>query len=266
MNIALCLFGYPKGSTVYAGGAYQQKFKHLHEQVMIHNPDVFIHSWDVSLEDELNEIFKPKKYIFEKQKTFDDLISEVDVKRFLASRGDIFKTLSFFYTRYKSNELKCIQEEENGKLYDCVITSRFDVGYHNHGKNKTSYIDFNIKNDLNSIYSAYWDQINAGISDHWFYGNSKDIDTVCNIYKHTVNYLKEDSEYCTTMKNGWIDSDDNNEFSNEFLKNYKKTDNLKKYPDHYCLNNHCLYKWHFYQNDFWNLNKCKFLNKELWNV
>lgn len=266
MKIALCLFGYPKGSTVYAGGAYQQKFKHLHEQVMIHNPDVFIHSWDTSVKEEICEIFQPKDYIFEEQKKFDGLIAQLDMDRFSNSRGNIFKTLSFFYTRKKSNELKCRQEERQGFKYDCVITSRFDVGYHNYGKNKTSYLDFNINNDMNSVYSAYWNQINAGISDHWFYSNSQDINNICSIYDNVLEYLKKDSDYCNTMRTGWIDSNNSEEFSNEFLKIANKSKNLKKYPDHYCLNNHCLYKWHFIQNNFWNKEKCKFLNKELWDV
>ena len=264
MKIALCLFGYPKGSTVYAGGAYEQKFKHLKEQVMIHKPDVFIHSWDTSIEEEICEIFQPKKYIFEKQKKFDDLIYQLDMNRFSNSRGDIFKTLSFFYTRKKSNDLKKIQEKEQRYKYDCVLTSRFDIGYHNYGKNKTSYLDFDIKNNMSFIYSAYWNQINAGISDHWFYSNSKNINKVCSIYDNVIDYLKRDSEYCNTMRNGWIDSNYNQEFSNEFLKEKNKSKNLKKYPDHYCLNNHCLYKYHLMQNDMWDNNNSIFLNKQLW--
>ena len=263
MKIALCLFGYPKGSTVYAGGAYQQKFKHLFDQIMIHDPDVFIHCWDPPLEKEIVSLFSPKKYIFEKQRTFNDLISKLDMLRFQKSRGDIFKTLSFFYTRKQSNELKKIQEEEEGFEYDCVISSRFDVGYHDYGKNKTSYIKFDTRWNMDLVYSAYWDQINAGISDHWFISNSKTANTMAGIYDNTIKYLRKDSEYCNKMMSGWIDSNENDEFSNEFLKN-KKTAALKKYPEHYCLNNHCLYKWHFYKNNFWNPSKCKFINEELW--
>ena len=263
MKIALCLFGYPKGSTVYAGGAYEQKFKHLQDQVMIHSPDVFIHTWDLSLEAELIKIFNPKKCIFEKQKSFDELIDSIDTNRFANSRGDIFKTLSFFYTRYKSNQLKVKHESEHRFKYDCVITSRFDVGYHNYGKNKTSYVDFDPRRNMIPIYSAYWDQINAGISDHWFYSNSSNIDIVCDIYNHAISYLQKDSEYCQNMTSGWLDSNHHLEFSNEFLKNHK-TSSKKKYPEHYCLNNHCLYKWHLYKNDLWNRERCKFLNKHLW--
>ena len=263
MKIALCLFGYPKGSTVYAGGAYQQKFKHLFDQVMTWEPDVFIHSWDQSLEEELNQLFNPKKYIFEEQRQFKDKISQLDMSRFKGSRGDIFKTLSFLYTRKMSNDLKIHEEITEGFKYDCVISSRFDVGYHDHGKNKTSYMKFNPIYDMNNVYSAYWDQINAGLSDHWFYSNSKNMNIVTGLYDHVVNYLQQGSDYCDIMMNGWIDSNADDEFSNEFLKD-KKTENLHSYPEHYCLNNHCLYKWHFHKNNLWNSDICKFLNEELW--
>ena len=65
------------------------------------------------------------------------------------------------------------------------------------------------------------------------------------------------------MMNGWIDSNEEEEFSNEFLRSIK-AGNLKRYPEHYCLNNHCLYKWHFYENNLWKRDVCKFLNEELW--
>jgi len=263
MRIALCLFGYPKGSTIYAEGAYQNKFKHLFEQVMVHSPDVFIHSWDTSLEDELVSLFEPKKYSFEEQKQFGSLISEVDTSRFKNSRGDIFKTLSFLYTRKKSNDLKSLYETENFFKYDCVITSRFDVGYHNYTKNKTSYIDFDPSLDMNCVYSAFWDQINAGLSDHWFYSNSKNIDTVSCIYDKVIEYLNKDSDYVKEMTTGMFDTNKNDWFSNEFLKDIK-TNNLHQYEDHYTLNNHCLYKWHFYKNNLWNKDVCKFLNERLW--
>ncbi len=263
MKIALCLFGYPKGSTIYAGEAYQQKFKHLFNQVMIHEPDVFIHSWDTSLEKELVELFKPKKFIFEKQISFEEEIASLDMSRFRNSRGDIFKTLSFLHTRNASNDLKKEYEKEQGFVYDCVISSRFDVGYHNYGMNKTSYLKFDPLLDMTAVYSAYWDQINAGLSDHWFYSNSQNIDTVMEIRQFVLDYLKEGSEYCNTMLTGWPDSNSNKEFSNEFLQEVKAPHKVK-YPEHYCLNNHCLYKWHFIKNGLWNVNSCKFLNKKLW--
>jgi len=265
MKIALCLFGYPKGSTIYAGGAYLGKFKHLFDKVMVHNPDVFIHSWDVAVEQEMVDLFKPKKHIFEKQRQFKEEIATLDMNRFGGSRGDIFKTLSFFYTRKTSNDLRLQHEEESGTEYDCVLNSRFDVGYHNYGQNKTSYIKFDPTLDMNAIYNAYWDQINAGISDHWFYSSSDNINTVCNIYDHVLDYLGPNSEYMTTMMDGCFDTNQKSEFSNEFLKEEpEKTTNYRKVDEPYTLNNHALYKWHFYKNNLWNREKTVFLNKELW--
>lgn len=270
MKIALCLFGYPRGSTTYAGGAYLSKFEHLFDQVVKHDPDVFIHSWEPELEQELVELFNPKKYIFQHQIDFQKELQVLDLQRFerckhQGGRHSVFKTLSFLYTRKMANYLKTLFEKENNLVYDCVITSRFDVGYHNHGRNLTSFINFNPRFDMDSVYSAWWPQINAGVSDHWFYSSSQNVDKICDIYDHVLDYLALDSEYCQKMREGWIDSSDKEEFSNEFLKDpSSKTTELKKYPDYYCLNNHCLYKWHFYKKGLWNPNRCKFLNEELW--
>lgn len=265
MKIALCLFGYPKGSTIFAGGAYQEKFKHLFEQVMVHDPDVFIHSWDESLEEELIELFNPKESIFEPQKKFTDEILSMDIQRFAAGRGCAFKTTSFLYTRKMSNDLKTEYENKNGFKYDCVVSSRFDVGYHNHGKNKTSYMKFDPNNNMNSVYSAYWDQINAGLSDHWFYSNSDNMNVVSSMCDDVIEYLSKDSEYIETMMDGCFDTNAEDWFSNEFLKNKdEKTSNLHQYEESYCLNNHCLYKWHLHKNNLWNPESCKFLNEELW--
>jgi len=265
MKLALCLFGYPKGSSVYAADGYQEKYKHLFEQVMEYNPDVFIHCWDEDLEEETVNLFQPKKYFFEKQLDFKDEIAKLNMERFAGGRGNIFKTLSFFYTRKKSNDLRLEYQKENNIEYDCVVTSRFDAGYHNHGRNKTSYIDFNPNLDMSAIYSAYWDQINAGLSDHWFYSQPPNIDVICGIYDKTIEYLQENSEYMNEMMNGCFDTNINDWFSNEFLKeDTEKTNNFHKYEENYCLNNHCLYKWHLYKNNLWQKDKCKFLNKGLW--
>ena len=53
---------------------------------------------------------------------------------------------------------------------------------------------------------------------------------------------------------------------NDALKDEKdKTNIYHKYEENYCLNNHCLYKWHMYKNNLWNSDICKFLNREMWN-
>ena len=72
MKVALCLFGYPKGSSVYAGGGHKEQYNHLFEQVMVYNPDVFIHCWDTQYEKQLIELYQPKRSKFQEQIQFDN--------------------------------------------------------------------------------------------------------------------------------------------------------------------------------------------------
>lgn len=264
MKIALCLFGYINSkATKTSHCAYSNEFKHLFDKVMVHNPDVFLHSWEVEKEDSLVEKFKPKLYTFERQRSFDNQLRTTDWSRFSRSYQKPFNAFSALYSVKKTNELKTMFEKEHGFKYDCVILSRFDVGYHTNGKNKTSFIDFNPNYNMESVYTAYWDQINAGISNHWIYSNSKNMDLITNMYDHIVEYLKPNSEYITEMMGGMFDTNNDDWFSNEFLKD-TKAEKLHRYTEDYCLNIHTMYKWHFYKNGLWTKDKCKFLNKEMW--
>jgi len=264
MNIALCLFGYVGSTTTKTNACpLRDNFEYIKHNVMKkQNVDVFIHSWQKKDETKIVNILQPKYYIFEEQKNFSDELKKNDWNRFKSSYQDPFKAYSFVYSRQRSNDLKSLYENENKFKYDCVITSRFDIGYHNSRKNKTSYINFNQDNDMQLVYSAYWDQMNAGPSDHWFYSNSKNIDNICSLYDNMNTYLSPNSEYIKQMTNGMFDTNADDWFSNEFFKD-NKTTNLHKYTEDYCLNLHTLYKWHMYKNNLWN-DKCKCLNRELW--
>jgi hypothetical protein len=265
MKIALCLFGYTNSketNTTYC--ALTNNFKHLFEQVMVHNPDVFIHSWEYEKDKQLIDIFEPKYYTFEKQKKFTKSLNKIDWNRFSKSYQKPFNSFSALYSVKQSNDLKIIFEKENNFKYDCVISSRFDVGYHNSGKNKTSFINFDKNNNMNCVYTAFWDQLNAGPSNHWIYSNSKNMDLICNMYDYLVEYLNPNSEYIKEMTSGMFDTNEDDWFSNEFLKNIK-TKKYHKYTEDYCLNNHTLLKWHLYKNNLWNKDICKFLNEESWS-
>jgi len=78
---------------------------------------------------------------------------------------------------------------------------------------------FDPSSNMNSVYSAYWDQINAGLSDHWFYGNSDNMNVVSSMYDDVIEYLSKDSEYIEAMMGGCFDTNAEDWFSNEFLKN-----------------------------------------------
>jgi len=264
MKVAVCLHGLARGSTVSAGGAYQDKFKKLLDLVNKPEIDIFIHSWDVDIAEELNKTFKPKASKYEEQKSFTEEMKKYDANfsgyKIGAGQGNLFKTLSFLYSRQQSLLLK---EGE----YDSVLIARFDVGYHNNGRNKTSYLpsspDFWLFTD--KINQAYWDQTDAGASDHWFYTNNKDANYLGTLYDKLPEYLDKDSEYAKACRNGWPLSCRHNEFSGQIFKEEESSEpHVYRSDNSVLINNHCLYKWHIMQANKWNSNDCKFWNKEMW--
>ncbi len=269
MKVAVCLHGLARGSSVQADGAFLENYSTLLKK--IRGADIFIHSWDEDIKEGLIQIFSPISNIFEPQKKFSEEISFFRGAQFDSNtgvnQGDLFKTLSFLYSRKEAIRLKKEYEKKNNFKYDVVLISRFDVGHHNNGLNKTSHLNFDPTLDMSKIYQAYWDQTNAGASDHWFYSNSENIDTLSTLYDKLFDYLQEDSEYTNWCKNGWPLSNANNEFSGELFNNYKCNNLMKYTKDNVILiNNHCLYKYHLMKNNMWENNKSYFLNKHLWGI
>ncbi len=256
MRTAVCIHGLSRGSSEPASGAYNEGFSTLLNKIK--GCDVFIHTWDVDIENELRSIFKPIQAIFESQLSFTDQINyfnkfDIHSRNTGMKQGEIFKTLSFMYSRMKSINLKKEFEKKNNMLYDCVLTTRFDVGHVNGGNNATSHLKFfNDTLEMNKIYQADWNQTNAGSSDHWYYGCSSDIDMVGELYNNLEEYLTPESEYTKWCLQGWPISNSVNEFSCELFKD-KRAKNLRKLVTGktVLVNNHALYKYHFIKNKMW---------------
>ena len=182
--------------------------------------------------------------------------------------SNIFNSLSFLYSRYQSIKLKQMYEKKNGFVYDCVLTVRFDVGWHRGGSNLTSHLNFKRDEDMSYVYQAWWTQINAGASDHWFYSNSANIDILGDLYNELPKYLAPDSDYTKQCQTGWPLSNAHDKLSNE-LEKLNDSKNISNDLATYTrgnvihVNNHCLYKHHMMEHNLW-IDKSKFLNKELW--
>ena len=268
MKTAVCIHGLARGSTSPAMGAYNEKFSTL--KSLIPNTDIFIHSWDTDISKELKDIFCPIDYIIEPQKQFDKEIiffKGIDLysKNTSPKQGEIFKTLSFLYSRHKSIELKAFYEDKNNFKYDCVLTTRFDAGHHGGGRNKTSHLNFDPSLDMGNLYQAYWPQTNAGASDHWFYSNSNNINALGDLYNVIFEYLQPDSEYSNWCKEGWPLSNSQDEFSNELFRDSPTLSSRKLTSGNTVLvNNHCIYKYHLMKHNLWENNNI-FLNKDLWD-
>jgi len=268
MKVAVCLHGLARGSSVQADGAFAENYSTLLKK--IRGADIFIHSWDEDIKRHLVKRFSPVDSFFESQKNFSEEISLFRGVQFHdntgINQGDLFKTLSFLYSRKKSVQLKTQHEKNNNFKYDVVLVSRFDVGYHNNGLNKTSHLNFDPALDMSKIYQAYWDQTNAGASDHWFYSNSENINYLSTLYDKLPEYLDTYSKYTNLCNRGWPLSNELNEFSGELFKN-QRSKNLCQYVngENVLINNHSLYKFHLMENNLWENNRSIFLNKNLWN-
>ena len=108
-----------------------------------------------------------------------------------------------------------------------------------------------------SLNKGYWCESFAEV---------KNIDVISTMYDKVFEYLKKDSEYNKKCKEGWPISCKLNEFSGELFKN-QRTESLATYitGENSLINNHCLYKFFFMENDMWDDYKSVFLNKHLWN-
>jgi hypothetical protein len=268
MKIALCLHGYFENTGGFAAGVKASQY--LKKKLLSrYEVDVFVHSWDLKNKQAILDLYKPVEYIFEEQKDFSEELKKFDQEWFFGQDGKapgmysintLFKTLSFLYSRKKSVEIKTNHEKKHNFSYDCVILARFDLGQRGKEYPQVYYAtDFNFNPLLNMdfLYSAFWNQLNHGFADHWFYSNSKNINIVSQLYDKVFDYYQKDSAYVNSVLNGWIDSSQKHEFSNEFLKEIKDT-KLKKFEKWACIDNHKLYKWYFYDCDLYK--KCKFID------
>ena len=267
MKIALCLHGY----FTNAGGldASRKGFEYIQSKLSNYNIDTFIHSWDLENKNEITSLYNPTAEKFQQQYSFKDELKQFDQDWFFQGESSppgmyltntIYRGLSFMLSRKKSVQLKKDYENNNGFTYDCVIIARFDLGQRGKETPQTYYAtNFNFSDTLNMdfLYSAFWDQLNHGFADHWFFSNSKNIDILSEMYDSAFEYYQAGSDYVNSVTDGWIDSDALDEFSNEMLSD-EKSMFLKAHPRWGCIDNHKLYKWHLIQTGLYK--KCKFID------
>ena len=172
----------------------------------------------------------------------------------------MYNSLSFYYSRKKSLDLRKEYENETGTKYDCVVSCRFDLGqmdkYNGGGfKYKVSEMNFYPELEMDYIYSAMWDQLNAGYADQWFYGSPENMDVLATMYDKAIEYFTLGSNYQQALPN-WPDSDVSNEFSNQmFLPEEQKTTNRVQYGLHNVINNHLMHKWFFIDSGLYKKSK-----------
>jgi hypothetical protein len=138
-KVAICLKGAvsKKGKThdrfynsgdLYRDGEYvnyvavrNSIFKHIVLSNKGYDFDFFLHGWNLDLKDELIKIYEPKKFLFENNINYNDVIGSV------ITNSNDFGGVSGGLSLKKSLELREIYEIESNEKYDIVIIYRYDV-------------------------------------------------------------------------------------------------------------------------------------------
>ena len=134
---ALCLRGAmakiskrcERAGEIYTDTAEYVKYTSVYKSIMKHivhantdyDVDIFIHSWNVDLQEELVSLYKPTEYVFEDNNKYAEEISSQCVT------PTDFSGISQALTIRKVLELKEEYSRANGFEYDIIIVFRPDV-------------------------------------------------------------------------------------------------------------------------------------------
>jgi hypothetical protein len=196
MKIALCFrgmaSGMSKGTKVMAfQKTHQETWSSLDNLIQGNDFDVFCHTWSIDRKNDINELYKPKKILAEKQKIFDkNYVLGMD------NNSQNFKDkkvwapqlcLSQIYSIKKTIDLKNQYEKENNFVYDAVFILRYDQYFYK------KYDYFTLQNDKNIVhpFPPRWHQ-NATRSkypymkrktwDTWWAGSNSSIQKIADSF------------------------------------------------------------------------------------
>jgi hypothetical protein len=201
MKIALCLHGlFNSKQDKYSDGfgGHTHIKKHILDRF---DTDVFIHSWEVDKKELIENIYHPKKAIFEPQKDFTDLIKERGLDRLEGCPRSPQSVLSHLYS---VTEVMKLPHQQIGVKYDIIIKARFDLGRVNRNTTGPHNPQFpyavqciNIQPEIekDKIYMANWNQFHMGPADMWFYGSPNIMLEFTSLFSFLDEQMKIDSEF-----------------------------------------------------------------------
>jgi len=195
MKAALVLGGYfdsTKDSSSKGFDGFQHIKKNILEKI---ETDVFIHSWQPEIKNTLVDLYNPKSIISETQIDFSHILSERNLYQknlsFYENMGRLNSDrFSHLYSFSKAFELVRNYEKKVEKDYDIVIKGRFDLGRINRNTSiefPVQCINFDKDLDMSKIYFAYWNQLEYGPADMWWYSNSINMRKFANLYNKSLN-------------------------------------------------------------------------------
>ena len=199
MKIALCLHGLFNSTTDLSSNGFDG-FEYIKEKIFSKGcVDVYIHSWEIDKKDEILDLYNPKKYKFEQQKDFSNIIKDRNLNNIPNSPRPILNVISHLYSVTESIKLAL----NSGIEYDIIIKSRFDLGRINRntsGPNKhnpypVQCINFKTDIEEDKLYMANWNHFNMGPADMWFYGSTNIMKEFKDLFHFLENEIYIDSEY-----------------------------------------------------------------------
>jgi hypothetical protein len=114
-----------KSEFVNFKSAFNSFKKHILDTNPQHDIDIFIHTWHPELEEELQNLYKPKKILVEENDLYTDEISEK--VNFCQTSEIAFGVVSQSLSMKKVSNLVKEYSEENKIKYDLIFIYRLDV-------------------------------------------------------------------------------------------------------------------------------------------
>lgn len=171
------------------------------------NIDVFVHSWSLDYENIVIENYHPKKYIFEKQKSFKNVnnTNYLNQKTIYNNMNNEEIIRSKYYSMCKAINLLNEYEIEQNIKYDIILISRMDLLWFNK-------VELN-KINPNYFYTSNWNYAydkHKGRNlmynnkllplDHFFITNSIDIKIFGNLFNEIDNYIHHENPHAIILE------------------------------------------------------------------
>ena len=191
MRIALQLSGQPRG--------YKKAYEYLHKNFLQHyDVDIFFHSWeqDVYLEDDIMELYNPKKGVFweniepEIKDVIDTLKNTPNAKQWPPS-----STFSSFYSIWVANQLRMLEELSALEPYDYVMRTRFDFALNVDIKDRFDGLRGVMDRGSIIVPSDRGTNDPFFCNDQWAFGTSQAITEYCSTYMFLMNFYKQGVQF-----------------------------------------------------------------------
>lgn len=197
MKVALCLHGY-FDSKMDVTSKGSDGYNHIKKNILDKaDVDVIMHSWDIDICGDLQQLYAPYTCMFQDQIDFSDTVRELGLSHMPpdspAGRSPA-TILSHFYSISR-----CFSMVDYSK-YDCVIKARFDLGRINrntsgpgrHNPYPVQCINFDPSLPMDNLYMADWQYLDSdGPADMWFYGSPDIMQNFTTLYDYTKNNMNE---------------------------------------------------------------------------